>query len=155
MHILSYTHIRTHAHTHRHTHSHTDTHRHTHTHYRHCYLVWSFFVDIDTSSWDCLFQSRCMALPVWGAAAAGRLQGIPGLLRNPGRGRPALLSLLVQFSPWTWPWNTTQHNVQQRLTHLLPLWRQMMSFAKWFLHVCRTSYDLLLRFPLFMHSKLE
>ena len=30
-----------------------------------------------------------------------------------------------------------------------------MSSAKWFLHVCRTLYDLLLQFPLFMHSKLE
>ena len=26
---------------------------------------------------------------------------------------------------------------------------------KWFLHVCRTSYDLLLQFPLFMYSELE
>ena len=26
---------------------------------------------------------------------------------------------------------------------------------RWFLHVCRTSYDLLLQFLLFMHSKLE
>ena len=41
------------------------------------------------------------------------------------------------------------------LTHSLPLWHQMMSFANWFLHVCRTSYDLLLQFPLFLHSKLE
>ena len=35
------------------------------------------------------------------------------------------------------------------LTKLLPLWRQMMSFAKWFLHVCITSCELLLQFPLF------
>ena len=41
------------------------------------------------------------------------------------------------------------------LTHSLLLWHQMMFFAKWFLCVCRTSYDLLLQFPLFMHSKLK
>ena len=31
----------------------------------------------------------------------------------------------------------------------------MTSFAKWFLHVCRTSYDLWLQFLLVMHSKME
>ena len=31
----------------------------------------------------------------------------------------------------------------------------MVSFAKWSLHVCRTSYDLWLQFPLVMHSKME
>ena len=30
-----------------------------------------------------------------------------------------------------------------------------MSFAKWFLHICRTPYDLWLEFPLVMHSKSE
>ena len=41
------------------------------------------------------------------------------------------------------------------LTHSLPIWRQMMSLAKWFQYAHRTSYDLLLQFPLFMQSKTE
>ena len=39
--------------------------------------------------------------------------------------------------------------LSEYLTQSLPLWRQMMSLAKCFLHVCRTSSDLLLQFPLF------
>ena len=41
------------------------------------------------------------------------------------------------------------------LTYWLLLWRQMVSFVEWFLHVCRTLYDLGLQFPLVMHSKME
>ena len=41
------------------------------------------------------------------------------------------------------------------LSHSLPLWRNVMSLAKWSLYVHRTSYDLLLQFPLFMQSKME
>ena len=41
------------------------------------------------------------------------------------------------------------------LTHSLPLWRQMTSFAMWFLNVCRMLYDLWLQFPLVMHSRRE
>ena len=41
------------------------------------------------------------------------------------------------------------------LTHSLHYDVRWSPSQKWLLHVCRTSYDLLLQFPLFTHSKLE